>query len=180
MELLRDRRVDGKGFTPRSKKMRGGGPGHAKHWHRGCPNGSPRGKECGAHGFSTEDGENDAYAAMFQSVMESDDNDRFEAVCFLAGGKPNMCDGIPAFSFGAEVDSEEDVVGEYSAYCQPVEASMGGFSLAGGTAQRPPVTGIFEHTHDAAQPLPPAAPLSDGGSVRRLRGRRDLPCGIHR
>ncbi|KAK3249028.1 hypothetical protein CYMTET_41536 [Cymbomonas tetramitiformis] len=57
----------------------------AKHWHRDCPHGGPRGSgEFGAHEFSVGTPKNGMYATLFQSAVESGDNARFEAVCYLA------------------------------------------------------------------------------------------------
>ncbi|KAK3285737.1 hypothetical protein CYMTET_6671 [Cymbomonas tetramitiformis] len=47
------------------------------------------------------DYENDLYAEQFQAALESDDGERFDALCLLAGGKPEMCcDEISTCSFG--------------------------------------------------------------------------------
>ncbi|KAK3238172.1 hypothetical protein CYMTET_51793 [Cymbomonas tetramitiformis] len=60
-----------------------------KHWHRDCPHGGPRG-HVGAHGFSVADSENDVFATLFQNAMDNNDAARFDAVCCIADGKPEL------------------------------------------------------------------------------------------
>ena len=93
--------------------------------------GGPRGgSEFGAHEFSV-DTENDMYAALFQSAVESGDNDRFEAVCYLADGKPELYDTVSAYSFTAAEEANDDAIEEYAEYIQP-SVRLNSFHEAGG------------------------------------------------
>ncbi|KAK3279381.1 hypothetical protein CYMTET_12733 [Cymbomonas tetramitiformis] len=92
--------------------------------------------------------------------MESDDAARFDAVCYLAGGKPELYDTVSAFSFFAAAEEQQvpDAIDEYAAYCQPVE-HMSSFFVAGGATESAPVAA---HRLSAA-PSPPSL-ASDTGS----------------
>ncbi|KAK3279001.1 hypothetical protein CYMTET_13095 [Cymbomonas tetramitiformis] len=132
-----------------------------KHWHRDRPNGGPRG-HVGAHGVSIADNEHDIFATLFQNAMESDDAARFDAVCYLAGGKPELYDTVSAFSFAATEERVPDTIDEYAAYCQPVE-NMSSFFVAGGATESAPVAA--HHLSAAPSPPPPASDTGSDGEV---------------
>ncbi|KAK3244386.1 hypothetical protein CYMTET_22624 [Cymbomonas tetramitiformis] len=123
-----------------------------KHWHRDCPNGGPRGHIIEAHGFSIADNEHDIFATLFQSAMESDDAARFDAVCYLAGGTPELYDTVSAYSFFANEERVPDAIEEYVAYCQPVE-HMSSFFVAGGATESAPVAAHHLSTAPSPPPL---------------------------
>ncbi|KAK3266899.1 hypothetical protein CYMTET_24510, partial [Cymbomonas tetramitiformis] len=71
----------------------------AKHWHRDCPHGGPRaerGDSVSLNAFATADFELDFLASSFQNALDANDNDKFDAVCVLAGGRPELIDEISA------------------------------------------------------------------------------------
>ncbi|KAK3251378.1 hypothetical protein CYMTET_39282 [Cymbomonas tetramitiformis] len=82
-----------------------------KHWHRDCPHGGPRG-HVGAHGFSVADSENDVFATLFQNAMDDNDAARFDAVCYIADGKPELYDTVSAFSFAVAEERVPDIIDE--------------------------------------------------------------------
>ncbi|KAK3246403.1 hypothetical protein CYMTET_44059 [Cymbomonas tetramitiformis] len=86
--------------------------GIARHWHRDCPNGGKNG--ISAYAFA-EEAENSVLAAKFKHAIEHDDAEEFDALCMLAGGKPDIFDDISTCSF-CEEDGEAMVyaVTEYS------------------------------------------------------------------
>ncbi|KAK3270134.1 hypothetical protein CYMTET_21457 [Cymbomonas tetramitiformis] len=131
LKVLTDK-VNGRGFTPRADKNKigngGGGSGvrfaaefgmqegrEMRHWHRDCPNGGKHGAGGSFHSFSLGDIENDLLAEQFQTAMDEHDGERFEALCLLAGGKPEMLDGVSACAFGLEPEREHE--GISSAVC---------------------------------------------------------------
>ncbi|KAK3276853.1 hypothetical protein CYMTET_15097 [Cymbomonas tetramitiformis] len=63
--------------------------------------------------------------------MENDDSEKFNALCFLAGVEPEMCDELSTYSFGITVGGAPSALGKYAAYCRPVDTSMGGFHVGG-------------------------------------------------
>ncbi|KAK3238622.1 hypothetical protein CYMTET_51380 [Cymbomonas tetramitiformis] len=136
----------------------------ARHWHRDCPNGGKAAKkqEFGSHSFAVSDFENDMYAEQFQCAVEEGDSDRFNALCFLVGGEPEMCDEVSAYSFGVTTGGAPSAIGKYAAYCQPVDTSMGGFHVGGASDGVPSffaavkVDGV--HVDKTGPPPPP--PLS--------------------
>ncbi|KAK3234908.1 hypothetical protein CYMTET_54861 [Cymbomonas tetramitiformis] len=81
--------------------------------------------------FSLDDIENDLLAEQFQVAMVDHDGERFDALCLLAGGKPEMLDGVSACAFGLEPEREDGALQDFlSYYCQPV-THMGGFTVGG-------------------------------------------------
>ncbi|KAK3262613.1 hypothetical protein CYMTET_28541 [Cymbomonas tetramitiformis] len=103
------------------------------HWHRDCPNGGKAAnkKEFGSHNFNVSDFENDMYAEQFQCAVEKCDSKTIDALCFLVGGEPAMCDELSAYSFGVTASGAHSALGKYAAYCQPVDTSIGGFHVGG-------------------------------------------------
>ncbi|KAK3249409.1 hypothetical protein CYMTET_41161 [Cymbomonas tetramitiformis] len=86
-----------------------------RHWHRrDCPNG---GKS------ATDD-----HFGNFQVAVEENNDGRFDALCMLAGGKPEMVDDVSAFSFGVTQEDAPGFMREYVPYCQPTTRT-GGFSI---------------------------------------------------
>ncbi|KAK3236578.1 hypothetical protein CYMTET_53292 [Cymbomonas tetramitiformis] len=78
----------------------------ARHWHRDCPNGGRQGtRQDSLHYFSSDDMENDVYAMTFQAAIDNNNSDKFDALCVLAGGKPDIVTDISACSF-CEAESE--------------------------------------------------------------------------
>ncbi|KAK3269757.1 hypothetical protein CYMTET_21814 [Cymbomonas tetramitiformis] len=70
----------------------------ARHWHRDCcPNGGKGGVP--AHSFSNEGIENSVFTARFQRAIDNHDAEEFDALCVLAGGKPDIVSYISACSF---------------------------------------------------------------------------------
>ena len=72
--------------------------GGARHWHRDCPLGGRR-VDAGAHNLSMEAVESEYLASAFQSAINENNTEKFDALCFLAGGKPEIIDAISAASF---------------------------------------------------------------------------------
>ncbi|KAK3288911.1 hypothetical protein CYMTET_3629 [Cymbomonas tetramitiformis] len=73
-------------------------------------------RKFGSHNFNVSDFENDMYAEQFQCAMEEDDSDKFNALCFLVGGEPEMCDELSAYSFGVTAGGAPSALGKYAAY----------------------------------------------------------------
>ncbi|KAK3270506.1 hypothetical protein CYMTET_21099 [Cymbomonas tetramitiformis] len=62
--------------------------GKARHWHRNCPNGGMNG--ISAYAFAEEAESYTVLAARFQHTIDHDDTEEFDALCVLAGGKPDI------------------------------------------------------------------------------------------
>ncbi|KAK3247409.1 hypothetical protein CYMTET_43093 [Cymbomonas tetramitiformis] len=134
-----------------------------KHWHRDCPNGGPRG-HVGAHGFSIADSENDMLAVMFQNAVDEDDAVRFDAVCCIADGKPDLYDTASAFSFAVAEERVPDTIDEYLGYRQPADTHLGVCAVGGATN----IHNFKIHEEVRADTLdapPPPAPPSAPQSV---------------
>ncbi|KAK3267015.1 hypothetical protein CYMTET_24396 [Cymbomonas tetramitiformis] len=139
-----------------------------KHWHRDCPNGGPRG-HVGAHGFSIADGEHDVLAMLFQHAMDDNDAARFDAVCYVADGKPELYDTASAFSFAVAEEQVPDTIDEYLECRRPADTRSGVFAVGGATN----IHNFKIHDEVRADALdapppqaPPSAPqsvVSDGG-----------------
>ncbi|KAK3235258.1 hypothetical protein CYMTET_54523 [Cymbomonas tetramitiformis] len=106
------------------------------------------------------------YAEHFQAALGNDNSERFDALYFLAGGKPEMCDEISACSFGVAENGATAAIGEYAADCQPVDTSMGGFHVGGVEKEVASFTAvkIIDAPHEDAPPAPPPPPVSDDGT----------------
>ncbi|KAK3233516.1 hypothetical protein CYMTET_56202 [Cymbomonas tetramitiformis] len=184
LKVLTDK-VNGRGFTPRADKNKigsgGGGSGvrfaagdlptggswpqsqdatckkdEARHWHRDCPNGGKHGAGGSFHSFSLGDIENDLLAEQFQAAMDERDDGRFDALCLLAGGKPEMLDGVSACSFGIEPEREDGALQDFLPYCQPA-THMGGFTVGGvGSGVS---AAACTHVREDAPPAPPPAAI---------------------
>ncbi|KAK3236124.1 hypothetical protein CYMTET_53730 [Cymbomonas tetramitiformis] len=76
--------------------------GKTRHWHRDCPNGGRTGLS--AYAFA-EEAESSVLAAKFQHAIDRDDAVEFDALCVLAGGKPEIFTDLSACSF-CEMDGE--------------------------------------------------------------------------
>ncbi|KAK3278136.1 hypothetical protein CYMTET_13911 [Cymbomonas tetramitiformis] len=124
--------------------------GKARHWHRDCPNGGRTGLS--AYAFA-EEAENSVLAAKFQHAIDHDDAEEFDALCMLAGGKPDIFADLSACSF-CEEDGEALVsaVTEFSELARTAGAST--FSVNTFTANMPVVSGPATHS-------PPASVESD-------------------
>ncbi|KAK3235783.1 hypothetical protein CYMTET_54047 [Cymbomonas tetramitiformis] len=124
--------------------------GKARHWHRDCPNGGRTGLS--AYAFA-EEAENSVLAAKFQHAIDHDDAEEFDALCMLAGGKPDIFADLSACSF-CEEDGEALVsaVTEFSELARTAGAST--FSVNTFTADMPVVSEPVTHS-------PPASVESD-------------------
>ncbi|KAK3239850.1 hypothetical protein CYMTET_50246 [Cymbomonas tetramitiformis] len=71
--------------------------GKARHWD--CPNGGRTGLS--AYAFA-EEAENSVLAARFQHAIDNGDPVEFDALCMLAGGKPEVFTDLSACSFCVE------------------------------------------------------------------------------
>ncbi|KAK3286791.1 hypothetical protein CYMTET_5674 [Cymbomonas tetramitiformis] len=92
----------------------------SKHWHRDCPaHGGPRAENSSVHSFTTGD-LSDLLAASFQDAFEEQTNAKFNALCIIANGRPELCDEISAASFSE--NNEIDFLSEYTAFAQPAAA----------------------------------------------------------
>ncbi|KAK3253490.1 hypothetical protein CYMTET_37258 [Cymbomonas tetramitiformis] len=108
----------------------------SRHWHRDCPNGGKHGAGGSFHSFSLGDIENDLLAEQFQTAMDEHDGERFDALCLLAGGKPEMLDGVSACAFGLEPERDDGGLQDFLPFCQPLThmgasriAQTGGLSI---------------------------------------------------
>ncbi|KAK3272851.1 hypothetical protein CYMTET_18883 [Cymbomonas tetramitiformis] len=137
----------------------------ARHWHRDCPHGGPRAEKtaAGAHSFAVQEVEGDFYAAAFQHAIDNNDTDRFDALCFLAGGKPVMLEDLSAASFCVDDTVETHAIDEYLECCQPADTRFGVCAVGGAMH----VNNFQVHDKipgDALDvpppPAPPAAPQS--------------------
>ncbi|KAK3250132.1 hypothetical protein CYMTET_40476 [Cymbomonas tetramitiformis] len=150
LKVLTDK-VNGRGLTPRADKNKigngGGGSGvrfaagdfpTGGNWpqsqarkrvafHKGSGDFIPF---CQNSTFSLGDIENDLLAEQFQTAMDEHDGERFDALCLLAGGKPEMLDGVSACAFGLEPERENGALQDFLPYCQPA-THMGGFTVGG-------------------------------------------------
>ncbi|KAK3246060.1 hypothetical protein CYMTET_44389 [Cymbomonas tetramitiformis] len=127
-----------------------------RHWHRDCPNGGKHGAGGSFHSFSLGDIENDLLAEQFQTAMDEHDGERFDALCLLAGGKPEMLDGVSACAFGLEPERENGALQDFLPYCQPA-THMGGFTV-GGVAEGISAAACT-HVREDAPPAPPPAAI---------------------
>ncbi|KAK3245997.1 hypothetical protein CYMTET_44449 [Cymbomonas tetramitiformis] len=137
----------------------------ARHWHRDCPHGGPRAEKTavGAHSFAVQDVEGDFYAAAFQHAIDKNDTDRFDALCFLAGGKPVMLEDLSAASFCVGDTVETHAIDEYLGCCQPADTRFGVCAVGG--AMHINNFQVRDKIPDNAldvppPPAPPAAPQS--------------------
>ncbi|KAK3239539.1 hypothetical protein CYMTET_50543 [Cymbomonas tetramitiformis] len=125
--------------------------GKARHWHRDCPNGGRTGLSS-AYAFA-EEAENSVLAAKFQHAIDHDNAEEFDALCMLAGGKPDIFADLSACSF-CEEDGEALVsaVTEFSELARTAGAST--FSVNTFTADTPVLSEPAAHS-------PPASVGSD-------------------
>ncbi|KAK3287407.1 hypothetical protein CYMTET_5081 [Cymbomonas tetramitiformis] len=70
-----------------------------------------------------EDVEGDFYA--FQHAIDSNDTDRFDALCYLAGGRPVMLEDLSAASFCVGDTVAGHAIDEYLECCQPADTRFG-------------------------------------------------------
>ncbi|KAK3281761.1 hypothetical protein CYMTET_10471 [Cymbomonas tetramitiformis] len=129
----------------------------ARHWHRDCPNGGKHGAGGSSHSFSLGDIENELLAEQFQAAMDEHGGERFEALCLLARGKPEMLDGVSACAFGLEPERQNGALQDFLPYCQPV-THMGGFTV-GGVASGISAAACT-HVREDARPAPPPAAIT--------------------
>ncbi|KAK3251597.1 hypothetical protein CYMTET_39064 [Cymbomonas tetramitiformis] len=129
----------------------------ARHWHRDCPNGGKHGAGGGFHNFSLGNIENDLLAEQFQTAMGEHDGERFDALCLLAGGKPEMLDGVSACAFGLDPEREDGALQDFLPYCQPA-THMGGFTV-GGVAEGISAAACT-HVREDAPPAPPPTAIT--------------------
>ncbi|KAK3270105.1 hypothetical protein CYMTET_21485 [Cymbomonas tetramitiformis] len=110
-----------------------------------------------------EDVEGDFYAAAFQHAIDNNDTDRFDALCFLAGGKPVMLEDLSAASFCVGDTVETHAIDEYLGCCQPADTRFGVCAVGG--AMHVNNFQVHDKILDNAldvppPPAPPAAPQS--------------------
>ncbi|KAK3278229.1 hypothetical protein CYMTET_13814 [Cymbomonas tetramitiformis] len=159
VKTLSGRMDDMKGFTPR--------PSTRSAWPSTRAPAANKRDEFGSHKFNVSEFENDHYAKQFQCAMENDDSERFNALCFLAGGEPEMCDELSAYSFGT---SPPVVRLQHSVSVlltgQPVDTSMGGFHVGGAAGDAPSFATVnkINGAHVGTTETPPQPPLSDDGT----------------
>ncbi|KAK3271058.1 hypothetical protein CYMTET_20571 [Cymbomonas tetramitiformis] len=120
--------------------------GKARHWHRDCPNGGRAGLS--AFAFA-EEAENSVLAAKFQHAIDHGDPVEFDALCMLAGGKPEVFTDLSACSF-CEEDGEVLVsaVAEFSEMAHAAGAST--FNVNTFTADLPVVSEPAAHSPPAS------------------------------
>ncbi|KAK3242235.1 hypothetical protein CYMTET_48067 [Cymbomonas tetramitiformis] len=120
--------------------------GKARHWHRDCPNGGRRG--ISAYSF-VEEAENSVLAARFQHAIDHDDAEEFDALCVLAGGKPDIVADVSACSF-CEEDGEALVyaIDEYTGLARHVDT--GALNINTFTANVPVVSDPAKHSPAAS------------------------------
>ncbi|KAK3261249.1 hypothetical protein CYMTET_29837 [Cymbomonas tetramitiformis] len=112
-----------------------------------------------------EDVEGDFYAAVFQHAIDSNDTERFDALWYLAGGKPVMLEDLSTASFCVGDAVEEHAIDEYLQCCQPADARFGVCGVGGALH----INTFKVHGDVPVVPPPPAAPVapppvvSDGG-----------------
>ncbi|KAK3283569.1 hypothetical protein CYMTET_8742 [Cymbomonas tetramitiformis] len=105
------------------------------------------------------------YAEQLQCAAEEGDSDRFDALCFLVGGEPEMCAEVSAYSFGVTAGGAPSALGKYAAYCQPVDTSMGGFHIGGASDDVPSFATVkVDGVHVDTTGPPPPPPLSYDGT----------------
>ncbi|KAK3236646.1 hypothetical protein CYMTET_53234 [Cymbomonas tetramitiformis] len=95
-------RVNGKDFIPRAEK-----PMAIRHGNRGYMTGA------GPLGEGGRNWSQGVSNYKFQQAIDNDDNERFRALCLLAGGKPEIVSHFSACSFAVGEDIDDDV-GEYT------------------------------------------------------------------
>ncbi|KAK3239411.1 hypothetical protein CYMTET_50663 [Cymbomonas tetramitiformis] len=84
--------------------------------------------------------------------MDKNDDARFDALCLLAGGKPEMLDEVSACSFGVVPEQVPSALQELLPHCQPVTHMMGGFTVGGVAGGLPSVAST--HVREDAPPAP--------------------------
>ncbi|KAK3263931.1 hypothetical protein CYMTET_27295 [Cymbomonas tetramitiformis] len=57
--------------------------------------------------------------------MDNNDAARFDAVCYIADGKPELYDTVSAFSFAVAEEQVPDTIDEYLECCQPADIRFG-------------------------------------------------------
>ncbi|KAK3266090.1 hypothetical protein CYMTET_25266 [Cymbomonas tetramitiformis] len=176
VRILSDK-VNGKGFTPRAEKPhnpRAGlkyrfaasplpegnySQGNSKlvAFHRGTGQAIPLCQH------STKWRATSTHAAAFQHAIDNNDIDRFDALCFLAGGKPVMLEDLSAASFCVGDTVETHAIDEYLECCQPADTRFGVCAVGG--AMHVNNFQVHDRIPDNAldgppPPAPPAAPQS--------------------
>jgi len=101
----------------------------------------------GAHSFLTGEIDSDILAAQFQQALDNNDSERFDALCVLARGRPDTFSDVSAHSFNVNEEIPA-TIDAYSAFCQPAEATLGGFSV-GGVPEHTATFGTASVTHKA-------------------------------
>ncbi|KAK3274213.1 hypothetical protein CYMTET_17590 [Cymbomonas tetramitiformis] len=110
--------------------------GKARHWHRDCSNGGRNGLS--AYAFA-EEAENSVLATKFQHAIDNDNAAEFDALCMLAGGKPDIFADLSACSFCEEdVEAMVYAITEFTDLARNVEAST--FNVNTFTANVPVVS----------------------------------------
>ncbi|KAK3285806.1 hypothetical protein CYMTET_6604 [Cymbomonas tetramitiformis] len=72
-------------------------------------------------------------AVMFQNAVDGDDAVRFDAVCCIADGKPDLYDTASAFFFAVAEERVPDTIDEYLGYRQPADTHLGVCAVGGAT-----------------------------------------------
>ncbi|KAK3270879.1 hypothetical protein CYMTET_20741 [Cymbomonas tetramitiformis] len=117
--------------------------------------------------FTEEIDKHDDLTARFQHAIDNDDAEEFEALCVLAGGKPEILSEISVCSFWVgDGDRLVTAVSRYVRCGQPAEDQMS-FSVGGASVERDVHMGAFAARAVApatAPPPPPTEPEPECGS----------------
>ncbi|KAK3263435.1 hypothetical protein CYMTET_27763 [Cymbomonas tetramitiformis] len=134
IKALHTRIDDTKGFTPRNDKKNAigrGGHGDGVRFaakplpeHGNFPQ-TFRGKSSGKRERRT--------TTLFQNAMDDNDAARFDAVCCVAEGKPELYDTVSAFSFDVAEERVPDTIDEYLECRQPADNRFGVCAVGGAT-----------------------------------------------
>ncbi|KAK3241207.1 hypothetical protein CYMTET_49013 [Cymbomonas tetramitiformis] len=162
IKALHNRIDDTKGFTTRNDKKNAigrGGHGDGVRFaakplpERGNFPQSLRGRSLLGRRLSTNP----------PNAMDNNDAARFDAVCYIADGKPELYDTVSAFSFAVAEEQVPDTIDEYLECRQPADTRFGVCAVGG--AVNINTFKVHDEIHAGAlvvppPPAPPSAPQS--------------------